>query len=202
MQIRVAALLIAFVTVGASSLAAVDEPCSPHAKPQHPVPGTSMVRFAQIDDGVYRGSRPTTDADFRFLQSKHIRYILQAKFLPFLTGPEKRKARAYGITFLSVPVNASPIQPSEKHVDRILLILRDKHYQPIYFHCDIGRDRAILIGALYDIYFLGVSPQEAWKKMKCDGFKDSWTLRGLRAYLKKHSKPSPAFTAAAAGLNK
>jgi hypothetical protein len=127
---------------------------------------------------------------------------LQAKFLPFLSGPEKRKARAYGIRFLSVEVNASPFQPSEKHIDRILLTLRDRRYQPIYLHCDIGRDRAILIGALYEMYFLDVSQREAWKRMQCDGFKDSWTLRGLTAYFKKHSKPSASFTASAAALNK
>jgi hypothetical protein len=203
MQTRFAALIVAtFLAVGSSSLSVADEVCGPHPEAKHPAPGTSIVRFAQIDDGVYRGSTPKTDADFRFLQSKHIRYILQANFLPFLNGPEKRKARAYGMRFLSVPLNASPIQPSEKHMNRILLTLRDKRYQPIYFHCDIGRDRAILVGALYEMYFLGVSQQEAWKQMKCGGFKDSWMLRGLKAYFKKHSTPSPAFTAATAALKK
>jgi hypothetical protein len=110
-----------------------------------------------VDVTVYGGSTPKTDADFRFLQSKHIRYIWEINFLPFLTGPEVRKARTYGMVFLSVPVNASPVAPSEKHVNRILLTLRDRRYQPIYFHCDIGRDRTSLIGALYKMYFLGMS---------------------------------------------
>jgi Tyrosine phosphatase family len=201
MQTRIARLLLALSTAGAS-LAAIDRSCSAHAKPQHPAPGTSIVRFAQIDAGVYRGSKPKTDADFRFLQSKHIKYILQANFLPFLTSGEVKKARAYGMKFLSVHMNASPIQPSEEHVDRILLTLRDKRYQPIYVHCDIGRDRTLLIAALYEMYFLGVSRETAWKKMKCDGFKDSWTLRGLRAYFKSHPKPSPVLPAAATALNK
>jgi Tyrosine phosphatase family len=202
MQPRIAALLVALFSVGCSRLADVDQPCSSHAKAQHPAPGTSIIRFAQIDAGVYRGSKPRTDADFRFLQSKHIRYILQARFLPFLTGPEMIKARAYGMTFLSVHMNASPIPPLEKHVDRILLTLRDKRCQPIYFHCDIGRDRTLLIAALYEMYFLGASQETAWKNMRCDGFKDSWMLRGLKAYFKNHTKPSPALTAAASALNK
>jgi protein tyrosine/serine phosphatase len=100
------------------------------------------------------------------------------------------------MVLLSVPMNASPVAPSERHVNRILLTLRDTRYQPIYFHCDIGRDRTSLIGALYKMYFLGMSRDAAWKEMRCDGFKDSWTLHGLKAYLKKHSKPSPALIAA------
>jgi hypothetical protein len=198
MLTKIAALVVALSTGGSSGLAGVDRPCNARVKPQHPVLGTSMVRFAQIDAGVYRGSKPKTDADFRFLQSKHIRYILQANFLPFLTGSEVKKARAYGMTFLSVHMNASPIQPSKEHVDRILLTLRDKRYQPIYLHCDIGRDRTLLISALYEMYFLGVPRETAWKRMTCAGFKDSWTLRGLSAYFKNHAEPSPAFRAATA----
>jgi hypothetical protein len=36
----------------------------------HPALGTSIVRFAEIDEGIYKGSKPKTDADYRFLQSK------------------------------------------------------------------------------------------------------------------------------------
>jgi len=140
---------------------------------RHPAPGTSIIRFGQIDAGVYRGSKPENDADFRFLQSKHIRYILDARFLPFLSGPEARRARKYGITFVSSPMNGSPVAPSEKHVERILLLLRDKRYRPIYLHCDLGRDRTSLIAALYKMYFLHTSKQAAWEEMKYYGFKDT-----------------------------
>jgi Tyrosine phosphatase family len=159
----------------------------PDAK--HPAPGTSLVRFAQLDDGVYKGSKPRNDADFQFLESKHIKYILELNFLPFLSKPEKGKAKKYGMTLLSVHMNASPLAPSEKHVARIMSILRDKRFHPIYLHCDIGRDRTSLIAGLYEIYYHGMSPQDAWQKMKGYGFKDSWTLRGLKTYFYKHPKP-------------
>jgi hypothetical protein len=51
------------------------------------------MRFAQINDGVYRGYRPATDRISGFLQSNHTRHILQAKVLPFLTRPKKIKSR-------------------------------------------------------------------------------------------------------------
>ena len=163
----------------------------------HPAPGTTLIRFGQVDTGVYRGSKPKTDTDFRFLQSKHIRYILDARFLPFLAAPEGKKARQYGMVFLTSPISGSPLPPSQKHVERILLILHDKRYHPIYFHCDLGRDRTSLLAALYRMYFLGESQQAAWREMKYYGFKDSWTLRGLKTYFFKHPQPSPGLLAAA-----
>jgi protein-tyrosine phosphatase len=152
----------------------------------HPAPGASIVRFAQIDEGVYKGSEPKNDADFRFLQSKHIRYILDLKFLPLFATVEKHRARRYGMTVLPVVMNASPIPPSKKHVNRALCILGDKRFRPIYFHCDIGRDRTALIAALYEMYFQGRSREQARQDMKRFEFKGGWTLHGLSSYLEKH----------------
>src|SRR5438105_15700661 len=58
-------LLSPFISVGCRSAL---EP-SLKAKPPdmgriHPAPGTSMVRFEELDDGVYRGSKPKSDADY------------------------------------------------------------------------------------------------------------------------------------------
>jgi len=157
-------------------------------KLDHPAPGTSVVRFTELDSNVYKGSKPKNDADYAFLQSKHVKYILNLRFLPLLSRPEQRKARKYGMTYVSVYINASPLSPSEKHVAKILEFLHDPCYQPIYFHCDIGRDRTSLIATLYRMYYSGLAPEDAWKEMKDYGFKDSWTLLGLKKYLNKHPK--------------
>ena len=175
---------------------------SRHGPIDHPAPGTTIIRFGQVDANVYRGSKPHTEADFRFLRSKHIRYILDVRFLPLLAAPEARNARQNGIGFLTSPMNGSPVAPSERHVNRILLILRNNRYQPIYFHCDLGRDRTSLIAALYDINFLGYSKEVAWQQMKQFGFKDTWTLRGLKSYFEEHAKPSPELLRAARTENR
>lgn len=153
---------------------------------RHPAPETSIIRFAQIDRDVYKGSRPRKDADYRFLQSKHIKYIVDLKFLPIFPTLEKRKARRYGITVVPVLMNASPIPPSEKHVNHAFCILGDKRLRPIYFHCDIGRDRTALVAALYEMYFRGVSEEQAEQDMNHFGFKGGWSLHGLTSYFKKH----------------
>ena len=153
----------------------------------HPAPGTSIIHFAQIDEGIYKGSKPKNDADYRFLRSKHIRYIVDLKFFPVLYRLEKSKAKEYGIMVIPATINASPIPPSEKHVRKILCLLSDKRLRPIYLHCSVGRDRTSLIAILYKVYFLGFPREKAWHEMRDEfGFKDDWTLRGLRVYLQRH----------------
>lgn len=180
-------LLQALLLMGAVASRSIAQTPQPIADGhRHPAPETSIVRFAQIDDDVYKGSRPRKDADYRFLQSKHIKYIVDLKFLPIFATLEKRKAKRYGITVVPVLMNASPIPPSEKHVNHALCILGDKRFRPVYFHCDIGRDRTALIAALYEIYFRGASKAEAQHDMKRFGFKGGWSLHGLTSYFEKH----------------
>ncbi len=154
----------------------------------HPAPGTKLTRFEKIDNDVYKGSEPKNDTDYRFLQSKHIKYIVAIKFLPLLDRLEIHKARKYGILVIPVTMNASTFAPSEKHIRGILCLLSDKRLRPVYFHCTFGRDRTALIATLYEIYFLGVPPERAGDEMKRFGFKGSWTLSGLSKYLEKNAK--------------
>lgn len=159
---------------------------------EHPALGTTLVHFSKVDDGIYKGSRPKNDADFRYLESLHIRYIMDLNFFPLFSIHERRKVRKYGMTFLRVPMNASPIPPSEKHVNEALEILRDSSRHPIYFHCELGRDRTSLVAALYRMYFEGMPQDEAWQQMKADGYKDWFGIRGLKSYFDKHPAPSAA----------
>ena len=162
---------------------------------RHPAPGTSIVRFAQVDVGLYKGSKPKSDADYRFLKSKNVKYILDLKFFPLLYHLEKRKAKKHGMIVIPATINASPMAPSEKHVNQILCILADKRLRPLYFHCSVGRDRTSLIATLYELNYLGLPAEGAWEEMKRFGFKDDWTLRGLKGYLQHHlSSPSNAGT--------
>jgi hypothetical protein len=153
--------------------------------------GSQLKYFGSVDDGVYKGSRPKSDADYRFLQSLHVKYIVDLQVLPLMTLPERRKARQYGITLIPGIMNASPISPSEKHIDKILAILHDERYHPIYFHCKFGRDRTSVIAALYKMYFQGMSPEEAMQYLRESGygFKYGWLRSGLTRYIKKHPTP-------------
>jgi protein tyrosine/serine phosphatase len=156
--------------------------------------GSKLNHFGSVDYGVYKGSKPKTDADYRFLQSLHVKYIVDLQVLPLTILAEQQKAKRYGITVIQGDMNASPIPPSEKHVNQILAILRDKRYHPIYFHCKYGRDRTTVIAALYKMYFQGMPPQAAMQYLRESGygFEFGWVRSGLIRYLKDHPTPPPS----------
>lgn len=153
------------------------------------IAGTDLKHFTQIDTYVFAGSKPISEADYKFLHSKGIKYILQANFLPWLSGSERKKAARFGMEFMTVPMNASVIAPRQKHVDEILRIMRTR--QPIYIHCVLGRDRTSLLGGLYRIYFEGFSKEKAYRLMKQEGFRQVFFLHGLKAYFDKHTAAPP-----------
>jgi rhodanese/phosphatase family protein len=185
MKAYVAILLSLFIMSSYDS--ARKNPVGPPPKRAHPVPGTSIIYFAELEEGLYKGSKPKTNADYRFLQAKKVKNILDLKFFPLLYRLEKNKADQYGMAVIPATINASPVAPSEEHVRKILCILADKKMRPLYFHCDVGRDRTSLIATLYEIYFQGLPAEKAEQEMKHLGFKDDWTLHGLKSYLQKHS---------------
>lgn len=150
-----------------------------------------LKHFEQIDRGVFKGSTPHSEADYEYLTRYHIRYIVELRFWPFISNLEKRRAHKYGMELLTVEMSGAPWAPTDAHVARVLSILRDPRYHPVYFHCTLGRDRTALVAALYKMYFQGYSEQQAWRYMQRSGFKDSWTLRGLRSYLQTHPQPPP-----------
>lgn len=161
--------------------------------------GSTLVHFGEVDDGVYKGSRPRADADYQLLQSRHVKYILDLQLLPFLQRGEQKRARRYGMEVIHARINASPVPPSEEHIASILTILRDTRYRPIYFHCALGRDRTALVAALYKMYFMGMSPPDAWRYMQEAGFKQAWIRDGLKKYLLHHPTPPQLAPAALEG---
>ena len=160
------------------------------SRDQTPV-GTRLNHFSRVDEGVYKGSKPRSDADYRFLQSLGVKYIVDLRVIPWLYESEKRQAKRYGIKLIPVQMNASPVSPSERHIETVLTLLRDVRCHPVYFHCALGRDRTALIAVLYKVYFLGMSPEAAQPYLYESGYKNGWVRSGLKRYLGRHPTPSP-----------
>jgi hypothetical protein len=186
--IKSSAVVLSLLLVSGSSsqaqLPAGTEP--PRSSSGQAKAGATLAHFGKVDEGVYKGSRPRTDADFRLLQSRHVKYILDLQLIPSLLRAEQNKAKRYGMEVIHARINASPVPPSEKHIASIMAILKDRRYRPIYFHCALGRDRTALVAALYKMYFMGMSQQDAWRYMKAAGFKEAWIRDGLKKYLMNH----------------
>jgi hypothetical protein len=146
--------------------------------------------FHEVSAGIWIGCRPKSQDDFAKLRQCGIRTIISYETFTWHVAPEKQKAARYGFGFRNVPIFASPFGPSEEHVREALILLSDKSLRPVYAHCLYGRDRTLMIIALYRVYFEGASPEEAWLEMKAQGAKLDWQLWGFRRYFWEHtSKP-------------
>jgi len=88
-----------------------------------------------------------------------------------------RESEHISVVFLQ-RINASPISPSEKHIERIMAVLKESVTIPYISICAYGRDRTSLVAALYKVYYLGMSPQDALRYMDESGYKNSWVRGG------------------------
>lgn len=140
----------------------------------------------QVSPGIFTGRQPRDQVDYEALKAQGVRTILSVQVLPWDVARGRRQAELFGITFRNIPVPASVLKPRESLIKQALMTLRDRSLRPIYLHCKLGRDRAVLIVGLYRIYFENWTPEAAWEEMLRSGFKVRWSLRGLRAYFWSH----------------
>jgi protein tyrosine/serine phosphatase len=161
--------------------------------------GAKLNHLGRVDAGVYKGSKPRSDADYKFLQSLHVKYIVDLQVFPWVAAMERARAKRYGITVIPAQMNASPVSPSEKHIETILAMLRDSRCHPIYFHCALGRDRTSVIAALYKRYFLGMSREGTIRYLYESGYKDGWERSGLKRYLEEHPTAPPSLLSSRRG---
>jgi protein-tyrosine phosphatase len=68
-------------------------------------------------------------------------------------------------------------------------ILSNTSLRPVYVHCLYGRDRTAVILGLYQVYYEGVTPQEAWNQMLRSGYKSHlWSMWGFNRYFWTHAE--------------
>lgn len=131
-----------------------------------------IIRFMQVDHGVFRGGQPETEADYDYLQALGIKTIVN-----FRTGSsvekERKLAQGRGITFIHAPISGIKtilLPPKKSVVARAMSALTDPALQPIFFHCHKGKDRSGYIGALYRVLVQNWVPRKAADEMYRMGF--------------------------------
>ncbi len=144
--------------------------------------------FHEVSPGVFVGCRPKRQADFDAIRKHDVRTIISLETCAWHTGPERQKAKRNGMAFRNAPIFASPLPPNTQAVKNALLLLSDQSLRPVYLHCFWGRDRALFIIGLYQIYYEGSSPEDAWKRMLARGYKHDWSLAGFAAYFWRHAR--------------
>ena len=152
---------------------------------QRPFPACeTLQRFGGIPktNGLYHGSMPLTERDFQCLKAMKIKTIVSLELRVIQKKSEAQLAAKYGITFLEIPMQPSPIPPLNSTAAKALSVIADQSLWPLYFHCYLGRDRTMLMVGLYETKYLGKTPNEAWADMLSFGFSTKAHLWGLQHF--------------------
>lgn len=133
----------------------------------------NILRFRQVDQGVWAGGRPG-QAGLEELAAAGIRTVIDLEggwwHNPTDTvAAEERAARALGMNFISLPMHPWFV-PKAAQVDSALKLMRDPSLQPVYVHCNHGKDRTGIVEGAYRVCYQGWTPDQAFAEMLQNGF--------------------------------
>jgi protein tyrosine phosphatase (PTP) superfamily phosphohydrolase (DUF442 family) len=122
-------------------------------------------RFLKVDKDIYRGSSPDIKDVQRLKNEFGIRKIIS---LDRDTGEKiDRACKLLGIEHVKIYMETKgDVAKLLKYNIRDLLTKGG----PVFFHCRYGKDRTGLLAALYEVKYMGVSPEKALEKAKSLGF--------------------------------
>jgi tyrosine-protein phosphatase SIW14 len=138
------------------------------------VPG--VRNFAVVSPTLSRGAQPTREG-FEQLRERGIRTILD---LRWLHGDDKALA---GLGLNSYRLRAKQWHPEVEDVVRAMKVILTPEYQPVFVHCQAGKDRTGLVVAVYRILVDGWSVDDALAERKAFGASDFWWEN--KTYLKR-----------------
>ena len=136
-------------------------------------PFVDIPNFHQVDESLYRGGRPNEDG-LRKLKDIGIQTVISLCGEDEDLDIEKKSISKLGIDFANIPLSVYK-EPTEQQVLKFLNIVIDKHRQPVFVHCDSGRDRTGAMIAMYRVVVCGWSIKQAYNEAKSLGF---WPYRG------------------------
>ena len=165
--------------------------------PSHAVPAdTAIPHFSKVNDSLYRGGRPKP-AGLSYLQSLNLRTVINLqggdlnnpRYREFMKwwepgelagaiAAEMNLSEGLGLLFFSEPLDAiDPVSDEDDaRIDEILAIMGNPAAQPVFVHCEHGVDRTGLIIALYEVRYMGMSPNDAYNEWRASGHKGIGTL--------------------------
>lgn len=142
-------------------------------------PFVDIPNFNKVDDILYRGGQPT-EGGLRKLDNIGIKTIINLSNENKKVNMEKEIASKLGVNLINIPLNVYQA-PTDDEVLRFLSIVTDKEKQPVFVHCESGRDRTGAMVAMYRVVVSGWTIKQAYNEAKRLGF---WPYHG-DAELKK-----------------
>ena len=167
------------------ALAIANSACAQTMSSAEDLAAKKITNFHKFGDGLYRGARPQ-GTNFMDLKNLGIKTVINLQggdikdfYLGWLAGKlepgenpenilfEKTSFEYLGINFINTPLAAiEPITKAEgEAIGLTLAKMNDPANQPIYIHCEHGKDRTGLVVALYRVFYQNWKKMDAWREM-------------------------------------
>jgi len=130
---------------------------------------SSINNFHVVEPGIYRGSQPSEEAFKNLKQHYNVITILCLRSGQEHNEWERKIVEELGMRFINIAMKGSEKQSKEK-LEKCLDIIRKKSNQPIFVHCQAGKDRTGLVFAAYRIKYHRWSLQDALTEMLAYGY--------------------------------
>jgi protein tyrosine/serine phosphatase len=140
---------------------------------------SELPEFHQVNQQLYRGAQPR-DGGLRKLKELGIKTVISLRGENEITTDERKEAESLGLHYESVPLPGLN-RPSSKDVERILALINAPENQPVFVHCNHGKDRTGTIVAVYRITHDGWTSEQAKAEAKRYGM--SWVQRGMKDFI-------------------
>lgn len=168
-----------------------------------------IAAFSQVTAGIYRGARPG-DKGLQYLNALNVKTVIDLqggdliKFDPSLNdwfevgetpesiAQEKAQAELLHMAFYNKPLSSfdDVSRTEDQEIEAALSIMHDPASQPVFVHCEHGKDRTGLLVALYEVRYLGYSIAQAHKEWESSGHTDAVQIatHELDEYFRKKSR--------------
>jgi protein tyrosine/serine phosphatase len=150
--------------------------------PQRDLSAVDIENFGRVTDRYFRGEQPDT-RQFEALAALGVKTIVDLR--RWHVQAEEKKVRAAGMRFVSVPLSAK-VPPSDADIRRFLEAVSDPANQPVFVHCEAGRDRTGAVTAIYRLTYDHWSLKRAVSEMRQYGFHDGNDV--LKEYVEQYAQ--------------
>ncbi len=129
------------------------------------IPG--VANAAQVSSVLYRGAQPT-EQGFLELRKLGVKTVLSMR-----SAHDDRKL-VRGLGFYTFRIPARQWHPETEDVLAALKVIVTPSLQPVFVHCQAGKDRTGLVVALYEVLFAGRSVDDAIAERRSYGALEIW----------------------------
>ena len=144
-------------------------------------PDKDLPNFRQVNQHLYRGGQ-LKRGSIGHLAQLGIRTIVNLRATDEHSRAEEAEAKAAGLRFYNVPMGAYG-KPTDEEVERVLAVISDPANQPVFVHCQRGKDRTGTIIACYRLTHDNWTIEQALQEASQIGM--GWWEFGMKKYLRE-----------------